>query len=179
MNETTQTPPSNENWTANRKVWFAFAAILIGLALVIAPFPWNRWREVHPKEAREGIEFRVAELVAEGLRKYRETSERGALPVRLRDLDRAGLLPSPDPAAHPLINSYSEHFFYYPNGVPTPNRGGDLIVINATSLTVKGVSGHGRYGIWLDSEDQVVGPSWIPEAEAQEYLKEIEGRQRQ
>jgi hypothetical protein len=97
----------------------------------------------------------------------------------LRDLEAAGLLPIPDPAAHGTLNSYAEHFLYFPDGIPTPNRyEGGLIVINATSLTVKGVSGNGRYGIWLDRENQIVGPSWIPEQEAQEYLNDYIGYER-
>ncbi len=179
MNETVQGSSANRNWFADKKYWIALGALIVALVLVIAPFPWNRWRQIHPQEARAGIEFRVAELVADGLRKFRESNGSGALPMRLRELDIAGLMPPPDPSAHGAFNSYSEYFLYYPEGLAMPRHGGDLIVINATSLTVKGVSERGRYGIWLDPEDKVIGPSWIPEQEAQEYLKELEGRQRQ
>jgi hypothetical protein len=206
MNDTITNPPVTASWAANKKTWLIFGALVVGLVLVIAPFPWNRWRQVHSKEARESVEFKVASSLREALQKFR-ILEDGRLPGRMRDLElwliaseellveegktpawlrelkTAGFLLPPHLETQAPPHLLSESFHYYPEGASiaeskVARRDERLIIISAASLTAQGRPTPGRYALWLDRDEEIVGPTWIPETEAQDYLKIIGARHR-
>jgi hypothetical protein len=197
---TSQTPASAAaRRTEDRRLWLILGGLVVGLILVIAPFPWNRWRPVHSREARKSVEFKVAQSVREALQSYRNLED-GRLPERMRDLEHwladseerlleegkppawltelklAGFLMPPDRETQSPPRKLGAYFFYFPKGVVVASgeaarREQRLIVISAASLTAAGRSEPGRYGLWLDRDEEITGPTWIPESEAQDYLK--------